>query len=186
MKSTKVKESAHDAINEEENIDKIRDILFGVQVRDFETRFAKLEKHFDEEISKSRAETQKQLAKIEDLIEKEVAALSEKIYNEEDSRNASLKDLSKELKIASANFSEELSGLNDKTASNEAEIRKNLIDQSKSLVELVKETHKETMVSLETKADNLDDSKADRKTLAKAFSEIAQLLNNGNENNGSK
>ncbi len=186
MKSTKAKVNAQEVINEEENIDKIRDILFGVKVRDFETRFTKLEKHFDEEIAKSRAETQKQFAKLEDFLEKEVASLGEKIYNEQDSRNASLRDLSEDLKTASANLSEAISGLSEQTASNEAEIKQNLTDQSKSLVELIKEKQKETLDSLATKTENLDDSKADRKSLAKAFSEIAQLLNNGDENNGSK
>ncbi|MEZ5345548.1 MAG: hypothetical protein R2681_08345 [Pyrinomonadaceae bacterium] len=186
MKSTKVKESAQDALNEEENIDKIRDILFGVQVRDIETRFAKLEKRFEEEISKSRAETREQFAKIEEMLEKEVASLSEKIYNEQDSRNASLKELSSDLENASASISKELSGLSEKTASNEAEIRQNLIEQSKSLVALVTEKQKETLASLESKADGLEDSKADRRSLSNAFSEIARLLNEPGEKNGSK
>ena len=185
MKSTKPQEGAKEALNEEENIDKIRDILFGVQVRDFETRFARLEKYFDEEMSKNRAETQKQFAKIEDLIEKHNASLSEKIYNEQDSRTASIKDLSEDLKIAAGELSKEISGLRDKTAANEAEIKKSLADRSNELAEMVKETQKETLASLETKADDLDDSKADRRSLAKAFNEIAQLLNGAEGKGGS-
>jgi hypothetical protein len=176
MKATEKKEKIKDELNEEENIGKIRDILFGVQVRDFEKRFSELERHFEKEFAKSRKETAKDLARIEELLEKHVGSLTESIYNEQDSRNSAVKGLSDDLKSAAKNLSNEIYSLSSQTAKNETELRQNLVEQSESIVGLIQANQKEIVSSLEMKSDELQDSKADRKSLAKAFETIANLL----------
>ncbi len=181
MTATKKTETSTNEQNEEENIDKIRDILFGVQVRDFENRFSKLEKHFEEEFEKFRSETVKQLAALEETIEKGNLALTGRIFNEQDSRKSALKDLADEFKIASEKNQTEISRLIDKTENSEREIRTSLSEQSKSLVNLVEKKQQEVVERLVTMAEELKDSKSDRKSLSQAFAEISRLLSDEEE-----
>lgn len=59
MKPEKKKTAPEPA--EDGNIDKIRDILFGSQSRDFERRFLKMEERFDKEMDDMRDETRHRL-----------------------------------------------------------------------------------------------------------------------------
>jgi len=54
------------------NLEKIRDILFGAQVHDFEKRFARLEERLMKETSDARAETRKRFEALESFIKKEI------------------------------------------------------------------------------------------------------------------
>ena len=177
MKATnEKKETIANETYEDGNIDQIRDILFGVQVRDFEKRFSELDKRFSNELKKAQNETQKRFTQMEKLVEKEVGSLSEKIYNEQDSRTADVKGLADDLKIASTNLTKEIARLSDLNAKNNTELRQDLVSLSETMVNLIQKKQKEMSKALETKADNLQHSKADRKSLAEAFEGIAKLL----------
>jgi hypothetical protein len=58
MKAEKQKNAAAE-MQEDGNIDKIRDILFGSQSRDFERRFTRMEDRMIKEISDMRDDTRK-------------------------------------------------------------------------------------------------------------------------------
>ena len=60
MKAEKQKNAAQE-MPEDGNIDKIRDILFGSQSRDFERRFTRMEERMIKEISDMRDDTRKKL-----------------------------------------------------------------------------------------------------------------------------
>ncbi len=178
MTATKKKETAAAAndLQEEGNIDKIRDILFGVQVRDFEQRFLKLEKHFDKEIEKTQAKTQKQISSLENALKKEIGALTEKLYVEQDSRSDAVNGVLDELKITSKTIDQEISKINEKSAKNDNELRKNILEQSKSLTADIQKRQTEMLDSLDKESEELQDTKADRDALAKMFTEMAQRL----------
>ena len=59
---------------EGESIDKVRDILFGAQVRDFERRFSALEKHLRNEVSDLSSAMSKRFDYLESYIEEEFAS----------------------------------------------------------------------------------------------------------------
>ncbi|MFV0388504.1 MAG: hypothetical protein ACK5NT_07100 [Pyrinomonadaceae bacterium] len=164
------------AVADSENIDKIRDILFGVQVKDFENRFKQLENRFEKELSKERTETLKNFERIEELIAKEIGSLSEKIYNEEDSRNDAVKGLTVDLQDASKKLSAEIEKLIAATNKKEAALQKDIEKQNLELSVLVESKHKESLNSLQESANDLRDTKVDRSALAKAFSDFADLL----------
>lgn len=178
MTATKKKETvvAANDLQEEGNIDKIRDILFGVQVRDFEQRFLKLEKHFDKEIEKTQTKTQKQISSLEESLKKEIGTLSEKLYVEQDSRSDAVKGVIEEIKLTSSNIGQEIADINEKSAKNNSELRKNIIEQSKSLTADIQKRQNEILRALEKESEELQDSKTDREALAKMFAEMGQKL----------
>src|ERR1700734_3535805 len=78
-----------DATNEPAagNIDKIRDILFGSNMRDYEQRFARLEEALKKESSDLRETTRRHLEALESFVHKELAALEVRLNAERDERS---------------------------------------------------------------------------------------------------
>jgi len=176
MKATKEKVINNNSLPDDDNIDKIRDILFGVQVKDFEKRFAKLEANLDKSIVKTQKDTQKRLDSLESVIKKEIGALLERIYVEQDSRNAAIKGVSEEIEVTTKTFEKELSKTKDKSESNNKKLRENFAEKTKTMTAEFREKQKELSASLKEKSTNLESAKVDREMLAKAFSMISESL----------
>lgn len=102
-----------DDVGKAGNIEQIRDILFGVQMRDYEERFARLEERMVTQITDLRDETTKRFDSIEDCIKKEVESLSGRVKTEQDNRAKSIEELSTGLKDTTASFEKKISQLED-------------------------------------------------------------------------
>ena len=63
---------AADALAGGASIDKVRDILFGVQMRDYDKRFARLEERLLKETSELKDDVKKRLAALEQFMKQEV------------------------------------------------------------------------------------------------------------------
>jgi hypothetical protein len=63
-------------------VDKIRDILFGASMRDYEKRFSRLEEELTKESSDIRDDIGKRFADLETYIRQEIESLSERMTSE--------------------------------------------------------------------------------------------------------
>jgi hypothetical protein len=160
------------------NIDKIRDIIFGGQMRDYDKRFARLEERLLKESADLRDETRKRFDALEQYIKQEVKALGERISAEKSQRNDDVKELEKGLKDLTRNFEKKTTQIEEAVAKGQSELRQNLLDQSKSLSDDIKKKHDEIVASLEREANDLREDKTGRTELAALFSEVAMRLNN--------
>src|SRR6202453_5542086 len=79
------------------NIDKIRDILFGSNMRDYEQRFSRLEEALKKESSDLRDTTRRHLESLEAFVHKELAALEVRLNAERDERSESHSRLATDL-----------------------------------------------------------------------------------------
>src|SRR5579863_8969892 len=79
------------------NVDKIRDILFGSQMRDYETRFARLEEALVKETAEIRESHRRRLDQLEQHIKHEFEALEARIKSERDERSDTSSQHSREL-----------------------------------------------------------------------------------------
>src|SRR5271154_6148039 len=68
------------------NVDKIRDILFGSQMRDYETRFARLEKAVAKETAEIRETSRRRADQLEQYIKREFEMLESRLKAERDER----------------------------------------------------------------------------------------------------
>ena len=59
------------------NVDKIRDILFGQHIRDYDNRFATLEKRLTDSIDKTSRDIEKRLERLDSLTRREFEKLGE-------------------------------------------------------------------------------------------------------------
>ena len=166
------------ALTEASNIDKIRDILFGVQMRDYEKRFSRLEERLLKESSDLRDDTRKRFEALESFVKSEFEALAGRLQTEQRTRDESNQNLSRELQATGKTFERKLSELDEQTARGQRDLRQQLLDQSKNLSDEIRRKHDELAALLDREVAELGNVKTDRASLASLFTEVALRLNN--------
>ncbi len=172
------KKNAPNEIAEDGNIDKIRDILFGSQSRDFERRFIKLEERIIKEMTDIRDDNRRKLDALEDFIKNEVKSLTDRLASEQNSRVDAVKELSSELKDLSHNFDRKVTNINEQAAKNESDLRQQMLTQSKNLSDEIQKRHNDMNNSLDRESSEIREDKADKTALAELFTEMALRLTN--------
>jgi DNA repair exonuclease SbcCD ATPase subunit len=160
------------------NIDKIRDILFGSQMRDYEKRFAKLEERLQREHQELKEEMRKRLESLEGYVRSEADALSSRITTEQEQRGDSLTDLSREMKDIAKSLEKKTAQLDELFNKNNRDMRQQALDQTKQLMEEIQSKHQSLSQSLERAVRELTEEKMERNGLADLFTEMAMRLNN--------
>ena len=77
----------------ERNVDQIRDILFGGQMRDYERRFVELHQKLEADLARMREAQDKRLAQIEKRVDDQFDKLNKLMRQEIDDRNGAVADL---------------------------------------------------------------------------------------------
>jgi hypothetical protein len=158
------------------NIDKIREIIFGSNMRDYELRFIKLEEALKKESLDTREAMRQRLETLEAFVHKELAALDARVNTERDERSANHTRLATELSSASASIFKKIGEFESQEAQAKREIRTDLLQQSKDLTDLIHAKGEELVALLEQRAQDLQHSKTDRTALAGMFNELALRL----------
>jgi hypothetical protein len=158
------------------NIDKIRDILFGTHMRDYEQRFSRLEEALKKESADLRESTRRHLEALETFVHKELSALQGRLVAERDERSENHSRLVADLSAASSSFVKKLGEVENQEAQAKSEIRSNLLQQSKELHDAIRYKGEELTSLLERRFAELHHAKTDRAGLASLFSEVALRL----------
>lgn len=168
-KSADAKQAAPEIeVGEEESVDKIRDILFGSQMRDYERKFSQLEERIMKEVGHLRDEQSKRFDALERSIDREFEALVKRLSGEHDDRLAAEQDLSEAL----ASSAEQLRAALDEGLKHTTEaLRKQIDDQSRELSEDIGTRQAETGA--------LQAQKVDRAALSALFNELAARISDG-------
>lgn len=160
------------------SLDKIRDILFGAQARDYEKRFVRLEERLTKESSDLREAVKRHFDSLESYIKQEFESLTERLRAEQNERVEAVQGLSQDMKNSAIAFEKRIGQLDDQLARGQRELRQQILDQSKSLSEEIRQKHEEVSAALERDARELREDKAGRAALAALFTEMALRLNN--------
>lgn len=158
------------------NVDKIRDILFGSQMRDYETRFARLEETVVRETAEIRETSRRRFEEMENYIRNEFEAVQTRLKAERDERSDNVSNQARELKEVSDSLARRIRDLDDRETDAERKLRNDLLQQARSLTEEIRARHDEVSSLIEKRAGELRDGKTDRATLATLFNEIALRL----------
>jgi DNA repair exonuclease SbcCD ATPase subunit len=160
------------------NLDKIRDILFGAQTRDYERKFAVLEERLVKESADLRNDLKRRFDSLELYIKKEVEAVTDRVKSEQAERADSLKELSRELKDLAKGIEKKTSQLEDQALKAQRDLRQQLLDQSKNLSDEIQEHHNALAAAQDLAVQQLRTEKTDRASLAALFMEASMRLNN--------
>ena len=160
------------------SIDKVRDILFGVQMREYDKRFARLEERLVKETADLKDDVRKRMAALEQFVKQEVDALGERLSAEHGERVDEARDLGQQLREASRAFEKKTAAMDDQSARAQRDLRQQLLEQHQRLTEEIQQRHHEVLEALGRDAAELRDEKADRAALASLFTEMALRLGN--------
>jgi DNA anti-recombination protein RmuC len=175
---TSVSEAEADELGGGGSVDKIREILFGIQMRDYEKRFVRLEERLLKESIDLREETKQRFDALELYIKHELEALAERLVAEQNTRADSLEQLSKGVKDTFRAVDKKTAQMDEQSAKSQRELREQMLDQSKTLSDDMRQKYSELLVALEREATELRTDKTDRSALAALFTEVAMRLNN--------
>ena len=168
---------AKNEVPEGANVDKIRDILFGSQMREYEKRFARLEERLAKALDSIREDMKKRFDSIEAFTRQEVESLSLRLRNEKAERAEELKELTSELRGMAKSLEKKLAQMEEKVAIGHGDLRARILEQSKSLSNEIDAVKKEVSATLDREVQGLRSEKTDRAALADLFSECALRLN---------
>jgi hypothetical protein len=160
------------------NVDKIRDILFGNQMRDYEKRFVRLEERMLKEVSNLKDELKKGFDSLETYVKKELEILSDRQKMEQDDRTAAIQEVSRDLKETATGMEKKISNTEDQLNKRARDLHDQILMQSKTLSEEVQKKHEAITSALEREARELQNDKVDRSSLGELLMEMALRLTN--------
>jgi hypothetical protein len=160
------------------NLDKVRDILFGNQIRDIERRFARLEERLVKETNDVKADVKSRLDALERYVRDETESLVGQIKAEHEDRVGANASLSRELKDTGAALERRLSSLDDQSSKRQRELRQQMLEQHQRLSDDLRQKVDEVLAALARETGELRSDKADRATLAALLTEMAMRLTN--------
>jgi len=159
------------------NIDKIREIIFGGHMRDYDKRFTRLEARLVKEVADLRDDTKHRFEVLEMFIKREFEALAERLQTEQRHREESTQSLSRALTETSQALEAKLVQFDASSARGQRDLRTQILDQSRSLSEEIRQKHAEMSTALEREVADLNHEKPSRSHLASMFTELAARLN---------
>jgi DNA repair exonuclease SbcCD ATPase subunit len=158
------------------NLDKVRDLLFGGQMRDYDRKFARLEERLAKETAELRDEVKKRLSALDSYVKTEIESLSDRLRAEQDARTGSAKDLARELRDTQQQFGEKTAQLDDLLARSQRDLRQQLHVQHQELVDEIRQRVEDVLARLAQESQELRADKADRSALAALLTEMAMRL----------
>jgi phage host-nuclease inhibitor protein Gam len=160
------------------SLDKVRDILFGAQAREYEKRFTRLEERLSRESADLREDIRKRFDALADYFRGEIESLMHRVTTERDERTASANELSRQLHELAGALERRAAQLDDEMTRKHRDLRQQLLDQSRLLTDDMQRRHEEVSTALERAVRELRGDKVDRTALANFLTEVAMRLNN--------
>lgn len=166
------------AVDESQNVDRIRDILFGPQMREYDGRFQRLEERLGLEANNLRWDLSKRLEAIEAFMRGESESIGQRLTSEQGERAQALERIGRDLAETARHFNERITHLDNQLAKELRDLRQLLLDQSKALSNEISEKHNQLKGSLDQEAQQIRGTMTGRDALAEMFSELSLRLKN--------
>ena len=157
-------------------IDKVRDLLFGSQLREMDRRFARLEERLVKETNQLRADLQLRLEALEVYARKETDSLGDQLRAEHEDRVEAHGNLARELKETAKGLERRTTALDDQSSKGQRELRQQLLEQHQRLTEDLRRRTDDLLATLTREAQALRTDKTDRSALAALLNEMAMRL----------
>ena len=158
------------------SVDKIRDILFGSQLKNYEARFARLEENLVRETVELKETMRRRFDSLEGFFRSETEALAARLKAEREERTDNFRALDRDLKATHEELIRKLHELDAATAEGQSGLRKELMNESRKLLDEISERHDSLRALLERRSGELRHQKMDRSTLSALLTGIATQI----------
>ncbi|NJD20838.1 MAG: hypothetical protein FIA95_16335 [Gemmatimonadetes bacterium] len=182
-RATAANDAAKRAIagEQDESVERIRDILFGTKARQYENQFKSLEEAIAREVGKLADRTSQRFESLERQTKKDLDSLASQLQAERTERSESVAELTGKLEKAHKDLEKKLAQLAEKSKERHDDLYARLMEQSRSLQADLKRRDEELTAALKDAAGKLQQQKTDRLLLATMFAELALRLKEGLE-----
>jgi NADH dehydrogenase/NADH:ubiquinone oxidoreductase subunit G len=171
-------ETRNGALDETGKVDRIRDILFGSQMRDYDGRFQRLDERLTREAADARADTQKRLEALETFLKGALESLTNRLNTEQFARGHAVEKLARDLTETASALELATKNLGEHADREVHALRQQLLEQSKALSEEIREKHGQVKADLDREAEQIRGAMTGRESLAEMLSEVALRLKN--------
>ena len=161
-----------------ESLEKVRDILFGSQMRAVESRIQNLEERLLREQELMRADLQTSIREADAHARKELQALGERLTTERESRIEELKSLGNELREAVRALERRHVRLEEASNAADAELRDGLLEHSRAVSAEIERLSQRVASDLNREVQGLRHDKLDIAAMAGVLSDMATRLGN--------
>ncbi|HKA56840.1 MAG TPA: hypothetical protein VKJ47_24615 [Candidatus Binatia bacterium] len=158
------------------SLEKIREILFGGQMQEFQRRCDRLEERLVNIAADLRADLKKSLDSLESSFRGELESWNSRFTAERNERSEAEKGLAQGLHEFEQSSEKRLGQLEEQAAKSQRELQQQILDRSRSLSEEIRQRYAEHSAILERAIEALRAEKADRSALAALFTELAMRL----------
>lgn len=170
--------TANGTIDESQNVDRIRNILFGSQMRDYDGRFQRLEERLTREADEVRADLQRRLDALEGFMRSEGESMTHRLATEHNERSQAMEKIAHDLGETAKRLEEKINNLDSQAAKEIRDVRQQLLDQSKALSGEMKEKYDHLKAGLEQESQQIRGAMTGREALAEMLSEVSLRLKN--------
>jgi type I site-specific restriction endonuclease len=158
-------------------VDKIRDLLFGNQMQDYDRRFSMLEERFLQRLREAESEAARNLSSLESSAKQQMESLAAQLREEKDHRTDADKEIERTQREHSDTVEKRLRSISDQLSRLEREQSDRLAQEVQLLREEIKRRSEDLQRTIEKMFAELSNVKTDRNLLAGLFVEIARCLN---------
>ncbi len=158
------------------NVDRIRDILFGSQMREYERRIDELEKRLSADNERLRQELEQRIDKVETFFRQEMQRLADRQKVERKERLEALSDTQSKIASLEEHLSERVESLEDSGGQERLALRSEILEQSKQLSDAIHSRAEELRVAMDQETRRLQADKTGRDELSRLMGELAMRL----------
>jgi uncharacterized coiled-coil protein SlyX len=162
---------------ETSGVDKMRELLFGNQMQDYDKRFSILEERFQQRMRDLETESARGLTNLETTIKKQLESVAGQFREEKDLRADADKELERSLRDHTQALEKRLAQVSDQLARQERDFTDRLSHEVQGLREEMRKRQDDMRATTERMFAELSNVKTDRNLLAGLFVEIAKCLN---------
>jgi seryl-tRNA synthetase len=168
-------------------MEQVRELLFGAQLKDVETRFQRLEERFQREISDVQEALKTRLDSLENFMKSETGSLLHRLQEEQSERDSVIRDeqreraeslgkLTRELAATADAFERRNAKLSSALDNTERELRNLLMAESNALSAKVEERYQDALNVLSNTAAQIRHDMVYRSALSGMFTDLAVKL----------
>ena len=122
-------------VPESGNVDKIRDILFGSQMSDFNKRFESVDQRLEREAESLRRELKSRLDSLESFVNSELKAVGSRLKDEAGERKSQDEDILERMESSTQKASDRHAAFKEEATEEMRELRKLVMEQSKMILD---------------------------------------------------
>ena len=156
-----------------DNVDKIRDILFGRQIKDIDDRFNQVEEKFNKRLDNLENVFNARFETLESLVKSEMDRISADLNSEREARIDNFKQSSNDLKEQVIAVSETIEKLSDNNKASNEKLKRLVAERYEDVSAVIKSNQQEITESLQLASDDLKSKKVDKSVLSSIFADLA-------------